>query len=241
MRFLNSYNTVRTVFIGLLLVLAQAAMGQVYALPRAFDADFSVAKGRMTLGNLHASLKYNGNQYQYRKSTKATGLAALLTGIKITENSDGQFVEDTIKPRNYLYNQSRRNKSRIEKIRFTGNKAVGSYKGKSYTFSVSANALDRGSVELALAQDLVKNKPRLIYPVIENGKKKNLTFARQGQEKIKTPAGTFNTIKLTVVRNTNKRNTTLWLAKELDYMPVKIRHNEKGDVITTVIKNFKMK
>lgn len=240
MRFLNRFNTVRTLFISLLLVSAQAAMSQAYALPRAFDADYTVAKGRMTLGNLHTSLKYNGNQYQYRKYTRATGFAAILTGMKITENSDGQFHKESIKPRNYLFNQSRRNKSRVEKTRFTGNKAIGSYKGKPYTISISPNALDRGSVELALAHDLATNKSRLVYPVIEKGKIKNLTFTKQGKEKIKTPAGTFNTIKIRVVRNTNKRNTTLWLAKELDYMPVKIRHNEKGNVVTTVIKNFKM-
>ena len=75
---------------------------------------------------------------------------------------------------------------------------------------------------------------------MEKGKIKTLTFAKQGKEKIKTPAGTFNTVKIQVVRNSNKRNTTLWLAEELDYMPVKIRHNEKGNVVTTVIKNVKM-
>ena len=240
MKILSGFKSVRTLFISLLLVTAQAAMNQAYALPRAFDANFTVAKGRMTLGNLHASLRYTGNQYQYRKSTKASGFAALVTGMKITENSNGRFAKNAIKPSNYLYNQSRRKKSRIEKIHFNGNKAVGSYKGKPFNLAVSANALDRGSVELALARDLAANKPRLVYPVVEKGKTKNLTFAKLGQEKIKTPAGTFNTIKLRVVRNNNKRNTTFWLAKELDYMPVKVRHNEKGDVITTVIKNFKM-
>ncbi len=240
MRFLNKFNTVRMLFISLLLVLAQAAMSQATALPRAFDADYTVAKGRMTLGNLHASLRYNGNQYQYRKYTKATGFAAMLTGMKITENSEGHFNKSSVKPRSYLFNQSRRNKSRVEKTRFTGNKAIGSYKGKPYTISISPNVLDRGSVELALAHDLAANKSRLVYPVVEKGKMKTLTFAKQGEEKIKTPAGTFNTIKIQVVRNNNKRNTTFWLAKELDYMPVKIRHNEKGNVVTTVIKNFKM-
>jgi len=240
MRFLNRFYTVRTLLISLLLVSAQAAMSQAIALPRAFDADYTVSKGRLTLGNLHTSLKYNGNQYQYRKYTKASGFAAMLTGMKITENSDGQFNKEVIKPRNYLFNQSRRNKFRVEKTRFSGNKAIGSYKGKPYNISISPNALDRGSVELALAHDLATNKTRLVYPVVEKGKVKTLTFAKQGEEKIKTPAGTFNTVKIRVVRNTNKRNTTFWLAKELDYMPVKIRHNEKGDVITTVIKNFKM-
>lgn len=226
--------------VSLILFSAQAAMAlQNSALPKPFSANYTVSKGRMTLGNLHASLKYSGNQYHYHKFTKATGLAAL-TGIKITERTDGQFSGHNIKPTHYFFNQSRRSKKRIDKAHFSGNKATGSYKGKPYNIVVSGNTLDRASLELALARDLAANKPRLAYQVIEKGKIKNYTFAKQGQHQIKTAAGTFNTIKVAVVRSSSKRQTTFWMAKELNYMPVKIIHNEKGDVITTVIKNYKL-
>ena len=231
---------IQLTFISLMLFSAQAVIAlQNNVLPKAFTANYTVSKGRMTLGNLHASLKYSGNQYHYHKFTKATGLAAL-TGIKITERTDGQFSGAHIKPSNYFFNQSRRSKKRIDKAHFSGNKAVGSYKGTPYNVAVSANILDRASLELALARDLIANKPRLSYQVLEKGKIKNYTFAKQGQQKVKTAAGTFNTIKVAVIRSNNKRQTTFWMAKELNYMPVKIIHKEKGDVITTVIKNYKL-
>ncbi len=236
----KTQSIVHFTIIGLLLFSAQAVMAlQNNVLPKAFTANYTVSKGRMTLGNLHASLKYSGNQYHYHKFTKATGLAAL-TGIKITERTDGQFSGRNIRPTRYLFNQSRRGKQRIDKATFSGNKATGSYKGKPYKVAVPANILDRASLELALARDLAANKPRLTYQVIEKGKIKNYTFAKQGQQQIKTPAGTFNTIKVAVVRGDSKRQTTFWMAKELNYMPVKIIHKEKGDVITTVIKNYKL-
>ncbi len=226
--------------IGLLLFSSQAVMSQAEALPRAFNANFSVAKGHLTLGELHASLKYQGNRYHYKKQTKASGLAALLTGIKIIENTDGRFSKETLQPVDYLFNQTSRTKSRVEKIHFNGNLATGSYKGTPFKVAIKPDTLDRGSLELAVARDVAMNKPQLTYPVVEKGEIKTFSFARLGKETIKTPAGAFNTVKLSVVRNTNKRKTTFWLAQELDYMPVKIRHNEKGDVITTVIKNYKM-
>ncbi len=223
------------VFSLLLLVQTQA----VVAIPTTFEANYSVAKGSMTLGNLHTSLKVRDGRYSYHKYTKATGLAALLTGIKITENTDGQISGQNIQPNSYLFNKSQHSKSKIDKVQFSGNSASGSYKGKPYTLTVANNTQDRASLELVLARDVALNKAQLSYTVVESAKKKQYTFQKLGSEQLKTPVGTFNTIKVKVLRSGNKRETIFWLAKETDYMPVKIRHREKNDVITTVIKNYK--
>ena len=209
------------------------------AIPNTFEANYSVAKGSMTLGNLHTSLKVSGGRYSYHKYTKATGLAALLTGIKITENTDGIISGNTIRPNSYLFNKKQRSKSKIDKIQFSGNNATESYKGKPYKFSINGNTQDRASLELVLARDIALNKAKLTYPVIESGKKKTYNFQKLGNEKIQTPAGSFNTVKVKVLRSDNKRETIFWLAKEVDYLPVKIRHREKNDVIITVLKNYK--
>jgi hypothetical protein len=225
-----------SVFFGaLLLIQTHVAI----AIPTTFEANYSVAKGSMTLGNLHTSLKVSGGRYSYHKYTKATGLAAILTGIKITENTDGNISGNNIRPTSYLFNKKQRSKSKIDKLQFSGNSASGSYRGTPYKLTVAGNAQDRASLELVLARDVALNKAKLSYPVVEKGGKKQYTFQKLGNESIKTPAGTFNTVKVKVLRSGNKRETIFWLAKETDYMPVKIHHREKGDLITTVIKNYK--
>jgi hypothetical protein len=211
----------------------------VFAMPKPFEANYTVAKGSLTLGNLHTSLKVNGNRYAYHKFTKATGLAALLTGIKITENTDGEFSKNTIQPTNYFFNQSRRGSDRIDKIQFFKQVANGSYKEKHYKIPFVNNTQDRASLELSLARDLSINKPILSYSVIERGNKKQYYLQKFGYEKIETPAGNFNAIKVKVNRKDTKRETIFWLAKETDFMPVKIYHREKDDVITTVLKDYK--
>ncbi len=218
------------------LLLAQAP---AMAIPSAFQADYTVAKGSMKLGNLHTSLKINGNRYSYHKYTKSSGLAALLTGIKITENTNGQISGQNLRPTNYLFNQSRRSKSKIDKIQFSGNSAKGNYKGTAYNEAISGVTQDRASLELVLARDVALNKAKLSYSVVERGRKKQYNFQKLGNEKIKTPAGTFNTVKVKVQRAGGKRETIFWLAKETDYMPVKIRHREKKDIITTIMRSYK--
>ena len=224
-----------TSILSLLLFSAQAS----FALPAAFQANYSVAKGSMNLGNLHASLKYSGNNYQYHKFTQATGLAALLTGIKITENTDGQFSGQNISPKNYLFNQTQRSKARIDKVQFTANRAVGSYKNTPYNVAITPETQDRASLELVLARDIAQNKPQLVYTVVDRGEIKQYNFQKLGHEQIQTPAGNFSATKVRVIRSDDKRDTVFWMAKEIDYLPVKIQHREKGDVITTVIKNYK--
>lgn len=219
-------------------IATKSAFAQPTALPDAFTADYSVARGSMTLGNLSASLKYSGNNYQYQKYTKATGLAALVTGIKITENTNGQLSGLHVIPKNYLFNQSRRSKSRIDKAQFTGKNAIGSYKDTPYNVVVPNGIQDRASLELVLARDIAQNKAHLKYNVLEKGKVKEYSFQKIGNEQIKTPAGVFATTKVKVMRDSNKRETIFWLAKQIDYLPVKVKHTEKGEVITTVLSRY---
>ena len=219
----------------LLLLSAQAAT----ALPSAFQATYSVAKGSLKLGYLKTTLKYSGNRYSYHKYTKATGLAAMLTGIKITETSDGQVSGQNIIPSNYFYNRAKWKKSKIDKVQFVGNRATGSYVGKAFNIATAGGIQDQASMELSLARDLSLNKPRLSYTVITKGKKRPYSFQRLGSEVLKTQAGTFNTIKVKVIRSGTKRETIFWMAKELGYMPVKILHREKNNVITSMLKSYK--
>ncbi|HIQ14105.1 MAG TPA: DUF3108 domain-containing protein [Leucothrix sp.] len=219
------------------LLLLSAQIG--FALPPAFQADYTVKKGSMKLGNLQTTLKYSGNKYSYHKKTKATGLAALLTGIKITENTDGTFAGHQLTPQNYLFNQSRHGKSKIDKAAFRGDKVAGAYKGKPYHFTIKKGTQDRASLEIMLAQNLSQNKAQLNYQIVGRGEQQEYKFQKLGHEKLKTPAGTFNTIKVKVIRKDGKRNTTFWMAKELGYMPVKVVHREKKDLITSIIKKYK--
>lgn len=239
---LSFRSLLRISFISLVIIVSSFASQQVLAqptaLPDAFEADYSVARGSVTLGNLHASLKYSDNNYQYEKYTKATGLAALLTGIRITENTNGELSGLEVIPKNYLFNQSRRKKSRIDKATFSGRNAVGSYKNVPYKITMPHGTQDRASLELVLARDIAQNKPRLQYNVVERGKIKRYDFQKMGIEQIKTPIGTFSATKVKVIREGKKRETVFWLAKKIDYLPVKIKHTEKGEVITTLIKNY---
>ena len=223
------------------LALSLTLTSVVMALPKASTAVFDVARNGTSLGYLNSSLKYPGQTYEYSKNTQSTGLARLLTKASIDEKSAGKFAGERIIPISYSYNQKTRKKNVIDKARFAGNKASGMYKGNAYTVQTPANVLDRASLELAVARDLARNLPTLQYNVMERGKVKQYVFKRIGNESLTTPAGTFTTVKLSVQRSDKSRKTTYWMAKELTYLPVKMLHEEGGDVISSVIREFTIK
>lgn len=213
------------------------ASQSIFALPATLTANYSVHKGSLYLGDMKSTLRYTGNQYHYYKDTQAKGFAALITKAVIKENIDGTFKGDNLSPVKYYFLQSTRKNSRTENTRFTGVNAKGSYKDNHYDVKLPKGTLDRASLELALANDIGKKRPTLSYNVMERGELKKYNFKRLGEEQLTTPSGKFTTTKVSVVRSGNTRSTTFWLAKELGYMPVKIIHKEKNDVITTLIKN----
>ena len=65
--------------------------------------------------------------------------------------------------------------------------------------------------------------------VASERRREPMTYQRLGEERVRTPAGRFNTVKLERVRDDDSgRRTLLWFAPELDYTLVKMIQ-ENGD------------
>ena len=223
----------------ILLLLSMISINTM-ALPSAFTAAYSVSKSGLTLGEMKTSLRYNGNAYQYNKTSKSSGLVSWLSGDKIVENAEGIFNNNYLQSRSYLYHHTSKRKDKKDQLKFISPETVkGEYKGEAYHLKVAKGSIDRATLELALARDLAQGKKDLSYTVVERGEQKVYHLRRQGVEMLKINGKKYVTEKLTVVRDNSNRKTTFWLAKALDYMPVKIDHIEKGDAIVTQLKWFK--
>jgi hypothetical protein len=203
------------------------------ALPRAFQASYTVEKGRLTIGEMNISLVYNGSAYSYKKSSKAKGLAKLLSGDRITQNAAGSFKGNFMQSSHYLYHHKSKRKNKKDDFTFVNPRLVkGTYK-EAYEIAVPAGTIDRATMELLLARDLMANKKELSYSVVEKGKHKVYKLRRLGSETIKVAGRDYVCEKIIVERNNSNRKTISWLAKDLDYMPAQIQHIEKGSSIMT--------
>ncbi len=222
-----------------LMLLSTLLISQnLLAAPQAFQASYAVMKSGMTLGDMKANLVYSNHRYTYLKQTKANGIAAFISGDTLTERSNGTKRGSTLIPQQYLHHHKNKRKDRRDQFSFTTPTQVkGQYESEAYSLTVPHSTIDPALLELRIMDDLKANRP-LNYKVTEKGKLKDYRFQHLGKETLSLPAGKYECEKIRMIRNNGERTTTIWLAPELDFVPVQISHNEKGSVIETRLKSY---
>jgi len=89
-------------------------------------------------------------------------------------------------------------------------------------------AQDKISQIFQLRCDLRLGKRNLTYTVVEPQEIKIYRYTRLGTERLVTPIGPLETIKVEHISDNSEHRTQLWLAKELDYLLVKLIQIHKG-------------
>jgi len=100
---------------------------------------------------------------------------------------------------------------------------------KTGNVALSGGEFDNLNYQLALRCDLMTGKTNLVYPVADRDEVDNLEFKVMGEEELDTKIGKVNAVIVKRVRNNNNRITTLWFAKDKDYVMVKLLQEERKD------------
>lgn len=99
--------------------------------------------------------------------------------------------------------------------------------------------LDDLNVELQIREDLKKNGLKPSYAIADHRDVTARQFIKEGNVKITTPNGTYDTVKVRINHSNKDKVTTFWLAPALDYLPVKMSHSDDGSVYTLTLTNYK--
>jgi len=201
--------------------------------PTPFTAVYKVTKGIMSVGTTKRTLEAKGNNnYVFESVTKPGGIAKLFTSGKVVERSLWRMVDDKPVPQEYTYiNTSDSKRDVIVKFDWLTNKVTNTVNGDPWSMDIDDETLDKLVYQLAIMYDLNDGATELIYQVADGGKTKIYDIQIEGEERIVTELGTFNTIK--VSRTSNDRTTTMWCAKALQYLPAKISQKKKDDTAIT--------
>jgi len=149
----------------------------------------------------------------------------------IEESSQFEWSEQgQLVPLHYEYHRTGfgRDRHAILSFDWAGFKVTNNVQNKPWQMDVPAGALDKLSAQLQLRQDLVNARSLSTYQVADGGKLKTYSYIVLGEEVLETPLGRLNAVKIRREKNSNsKRSTTLWLAKDWDYLLVKLHRQEK--------------
>ena len=95
---------------------------------------------------------------------------------------------------------------------------------------LESNATDNLSSYLEIRRQLQEGHQEIIFPGIYKGELEDIHYRVVGEEIADTTLGKFNSIRLKRIREPNSdRNTEIWLAKEWDYMLIKLVQEEPGN------------
>lgn len=102
-----------------------------------------------------------------------------------------------------------------------------------------AGVLDDLNVEIQLREDLKKGGLKSTYLIADQKDITPRQFVNEGSVKVNTPSGSYDAVKVRINHQKKDKSTVFWLAPSLDYIPVKVTHNDDGSVYTLNLTNYK--
>lgn len=178
-----------------------------------------------------------------RELTKVSGNNYLLTNSvtswlgSITEQSVFTWYPgDLILSEEYQYHRGGigTNRDAILKFDWSTHQVLNDVQAKPWKMAIPDGCMDKLGYQIKMRADLLLHysqstqKPDLTYLIADGGRVKTYTFEILGEELIDTPVGRLSTIKVARLREDDKRSTIFWLAKDWQFLLVRLEQADSG-------------
>ena len=216
-----------TLTAGLWLPAANAA--DEPAPPNQFRNIYKSSVYGMTVTVTHELIPLGDNRHKLRFF--ADSLVASIEETSIFSSPEGELLQ----PERYSYDRSGLGRDRKARITFDWDKrkVINDINDNPWKMDVPVGTQDKVSFQVQLQRDLIAGKTEnLAYTIADGGKTKQYDFAIVGNERLKTPLGEVDTIKIKRTRKDSDRVTYAWMAPKYDYLLVRMQQEEDGDVYT---------
>jgi len=211
--------------VALLPAMAMAAM------PAPYTARYDVLRNGDRAGQSTVSLKaLGGGRAELHSSTNGSDGLAAIAGASVEERSVLRWNEGAPETVSWDYHQKIAWKSRDRSLSVdaAAHRLDLRDKDNRYSPPYKPGVLDRHAVTVAIMQDVAAGRTgELRYSVPDKDEMGTWVFRVGGSEKIATPMGAQRALRVERVRDSGGgRSTTLWLAQDKGYVPLRILQKE---------------
>ncbi|MDV7210469.1 DUF3108 domain-containing protein [Azotobacter beijerinckii] len=210
----------------LLFVLALLA-APTYAFElKPFFASYTADWKQMPIsGSAERTLKkLDGTRWDYE--FKASMLVA-----SVTEQSTFTVESGRLVPLAYRYARSGMGKEKEVEHNFDwkAKKVQGRERDNPVNLPINRGLLDKSLYQLELQKDVAEGKQSMSYQVLDGDEIETYDFRVLGSENVRTRVGVVEAVKVERVRDPTQssRKTVFWLAKDWDYLLVRLHQVEK--------------
>jgi hypothetical protein len=154
----------------------------------------------------------------------------------LSEISEFSLLENQILPIKYRYKTSGFLSKKLRNLEFnrTENKVWLPYKDVWGDYELTDSIQDHLSYQEQIRLDLINGKSELSYPVTYKNRLKQYDFSIVGKATLKMDQGNIETIEIKQIKNKDKESTHIWLAKDYDFLIVKLQTIESNGVSQTL-------
>jgi len=186
--------------------------------PARIEIQYELLRNGAAMAETVERLEHGNGAYALTETWKGRGIYRLLGRAKRV--SKGELSAAGPRPREFVDERTGRDTQRVW-FDWSANTITRRYKGEPRTEPVAAGTQDRLSFLLALGYLSQRGEPVSLYIADGRGTSHH-TYKPNGRERLKTPAGDFDAVKLIRRKEGTGDVSEIWLAAELGYLPVRI-------------------
>lgn len=203
-----------------------------------YTAQYEVRSDGRRVANAEFRVVHDASgRYVFSSSARARGVLRLIRPDPAIDWSEFNLVGDRIVPVLFRYQDGSRKGEDNFAVDFDAaadEVRIASAAGVQ-ALPLEDELLDRGSLQVALTQDLRDCRIPGPYRYVDDDGISEYRYERLDDLTADTGIGTLDTVRFVQRREGSSRETILWLAPELAYLPVRIeqiRNGELGTVFT---------
>ena len=207
-----------------------------------FTAEYDLSRGMLVFAKVQVSLTLlPPDRYKYKARTEPTGLYNLIRNDEITEISKGIIQGGRITPLIYHYRHKKTDSDHQVDLEFNWRalQVINRTPESRWIMKIDSGTQDKFGHQLALMLALADAKRDISLKVADGGKTKNYRFEYQGKELIHTPAGSYQALKMVRTKDDRPSQASLWLAPEINYLPVRVERKEKDGPFVMKLNSFR--
>lgn len=223
MRFISSTGSIS----GAGLLLSLLAAGAVQALPpQKLEVHYELSRNGTAMVEVGEVLTHDGKTYRIESEARGKGLFALSNRGAVKRDSRGTIEAGALRPAEFRDQRGDR-KPEVARFDWAKREVVEERDGKSEARPIKGAMQDRLSFLWSFAFVPPKGK-EVVMDVADGRGVDRFRYLISSPEKIKTPAGELDAIRLTKQREPgDDRGTEVWLSVAHGYVPVRVLVVEK--------------
>jgi len=213
-------------------LLLASLVGNVVCADDALQPHSAVYKVKIGVlrGQMKSQLELNHGVYVSNSVVQPTGIARIVSRGSIVENSTFTVADGRVRPATYTgFDTLSKNGQDVSLVfNWASNEMDGKADDLQFERQLVSGTIDRASLQYALMADLSSDRLRAEYVLQDIGETKVLSVTSAGSKVVEVPYGEFNVVGITHRAASSSRETTLWCAPALGFLPVIIEQYRDG-------------